>query len=123
MAGAAFVLQHKIDIDQIMLAESWTLLRRLVSSSTNTPFWTNDILAAARHLYERAGFRLAKEERYLSTGNLPNRDCLILGPECQSQSGRLHLGLSDQLFFAPASGSTTSTMPPLRLRKANASAI
>lgn len=30
--------------------------------------WTNDILTAARHLYERAGFRLMKSERHRSFG-------------------------------------------------------
>ena len=31
--------------------------------------WTNDILTAARHLYERAGFQMAKEERHHSFGH------------------------------------------------------
>lgn len=30
--------------------------------------WTNDVLVAARHIYERAGFRLAESERHHSFG-------------------------------------------------------
>jgi GNAT superfamily N-acetyltransferase len=30
--------------------------------------WTNDVLVAARHIYERAGFRLTHSERHHSFG-------------------------------------------------------
>ena len=31
--------------------------------------WTNDILVAARHIYERVGFQLTKEEPHHSFGH------------------------------------------------------
>jgi hypothetical protein len=44
------------------------------------------------------------------------RSGFVLGPQRQPQLRRLSVGILDQLFFAPASGSITVTTLPLRLR-------
>lgn len=66
---------------RILLVEPWARGRGLGGQPVATcidaarrarcaklTIWTNDVLTAARRIYERAGFRLAKSERHHSFG-------------------------------------------------------
>ena len=83
-AGCVFCCEHAPDTAQlrILLVEPWARGRgvggRLVEACvgfarsagyTGIRLWTNDILAAARHIYERAGFHLVDEEPHHSFGH------------------------------------------------------
>ncbi|MGK6315998.1 bifunctional helix-turn-helix transcriptional regulator/GNAT family N-acetyltransferase [Neorhizobium sp. DT-125] len=62
-----------------------TLVEQCIKFSTLAGYkklslWTNDILTAAIHIYEKAGFRLVSEERHA-----------MFGPECNGQTWELDL--------------------------------
>jgi len=62
-----------------------TLVEQCIKFSTLAGYkklslWTNDILSAAVHIYEKAGFRLVSEERHA-----------MFGPECNGQTWELDL--------------------------------
>lgn len=63
-----------------------TLVEQCIKFSTLAGYrklslWTNDVLSAAIHIYEKTGFRLVSEERHA-----------MFGPECTGQTWELELG-------------------------------
>jgi DNA-binding MarR family transcriptional regulator/N-acetylglutamate synthase-like GNAT family acetyltransferase len=82
-AGCVFLVpaSKKVARLRLLLVEPWArghgLGTRLVQACIDAArkagyrtltLWTNDVLVEARHLYERAGFRLVKSERHRSFG-------------------------------------------------------
>lgn len=55
-----------LGLGKALVAESLAFARR--SAYRKVTLWTNDILHAARHIYEEEGFRLIKEEAHHSFG-------------------------------------------------------
>ncbi len=83
-AGCVFCVRSDVSTAQLRLllvepaARGLGLGGRLVSECVSFArsagysqiiLWTNDVLTAARHLYERAGFRLTGQERHHSFGH------------------------------------------------------
>lgn len=84
VVGSVFVVEADAETAKLRLlyvdpeARGEGLGRRLVDEAVNfaraagyrrMTLWTNDILTAARHIYEKVGFRLVSEEQHESFGH------------------------------------------------------